>query len=270
MKRVKKRIFAGAVCEQLCYNIRDNTDPRVSVPPRPRFADDAGRARHRDEIARRRFARRVNANFDTDSLYSTLTCDQEDELHDFPSAKRLLRCFIRRLKHAFPEAVIAAVMGRGKHTHRIHFHMLSAGIPEDSIRKQWIYGTVLRIEHLRAHNWYDGIDHGQDYTALANYLIAHWTPEQGGHRYFITRNAREPETEPAREVKTEYTAERTPRPPKGYILVEARKTTYGLIYYKYVVSPEKPTRTRAKRCERIANQNKKRRRRSVELSLVNV
>lgn len=242
MKRVKKRIFSGAVCEQLCYNVRDGADVRKSEPPKPRFKDEADKARHRDEIARRRFVRKVNTNFDTGSLYSTLTCDQEDELHDFPSAKKLLRNFIRRLKRAFPAAVICAVMGRGKHTNRIHFHMLSSGVPEEVIRKQWIYGTVIRIEPLRGHNFYDGMDCGQDYTALANYLFAHWTAEQGGHRYFFTRNAREPEVEPAKEVKTEYTMERVPRPPKGYILVAASKTGYGLTYYKYVRKPDAPPR----------------------------
>ena len=74
-------------------------------------------------------------------------------------------------------------MGRGKGTHRIHFHMVSEGIPEEQIRKLWGMGEIVRIEHLREHNYYSGIDHGQDYTGLANYLFGHWTPEQGGHRW---------------------------------------------------------------------------------------
>lgn len=46
--------------------------------------------------------------------------------------------------------------------------------------------------------------------------------------------------EPAREVKTEYTEQRAPRPPKGYILVAAKRTSYGLSYYKYVRIPTAP------------------------------
>lgn len=244
MKRVKKRIFSGVVCEQLCYNVRDSADPRRADPPSPRFLNEEERNWHRDDIARRRFVRRVNANFGKGSLYSTLTCDQEDELHDFPTAKKLWRNFARRLKRAFPKAVICAVMGRGKHTNRIHFHMISAGLPEEIIRKQWRYGSVVRIEPLREHNYYEGVDHGRDYTGLANYLFAHWTPEQGGHRYFLTRNAREPEVEPAREVKTDYTEERAPRPPKGYILVAVKKTGYGLTYFKYIRQPDAPPKRR--------------------------
>ena len=38
----------------------------------------------------------------------------------------------------FPGARILIYMGRGKGTHRIHFHMVSEGIPEDMITKLWV------------------------------------------------------------------------------------------------------------------------------------
>ncbi len=111
--------------------------------------------------------------------------------------------------------------------------------------EEWIYGSIVRIDHLREHNYYDGIDHGQDYTGLANYLFDHWTPEQGGHRWKQTRNARKPERETPTVAKRVYTESKPPRPPKGYILVETKSTKYGYLYFKYVLEPPKRKRKRA-------------------------
>ena len=135
-------------------------------------------------------------------------------------------------------------MGRGKHTQRIHFHMISDGIPESLIREQWGLGDVLRIEHLREHNYYNGVDYGRDYTGLANYLFDHWTPEQGGHRWKQTRNLKKPERETPTITRREYTVNKPPRAPKGYVLVEARVTQFGYLYFKYVVEPPKRERRR--------------------------
>lgn len=237
MKRVKKRIFSGCVCEQLVYNICDGADIKTAREPRPRFKDEKDRLHHRLEISRRNHARLFNENFGTESLYSTLTFSDEEEVHTFREARRLRDNFIKRLKRKYPDAVIFIYMGRGKHTHRIHFHMVSNGIPAEAIADKWGYGSILRIDHLREHNYYDGVDRGRDYTGLANYLWGHWTEEQGGHRWKMTRNARRPEEEPPKEVKREYSEKKPPRPPKGYILVESKATRYGLLYFKYVRQP---------------------------------
>ncbi len=149
---------------------------------------------------------------------------------------------MRRLKYHFPDARIMIYMGRGKSTSRIHFHMVSDGIPEDMIRQLWGMGEIVRIDPLKEHNYYNGVDHGQDYTGLANYLFDHWTPEQGGHRWKQTTNLLKPDREAAKEIKRNYTESKAPRPPKGYILVESRATKYGYLYYKYVKEPAKRTR----------------------------
>lgn len=125
--------------------------------------------------------------------------------------------------------------------------MVSEGIPEDMITKLWGMGEIVRIEHLREHNYYSGIDHGQDYTGLANYLFDHWTPEQGGHRWKKAGKLDKPDREPSTEVKRNYTENKPPRPPKGYILVESKATKYGYLYYKYVRQPEPPKKARRKK-----------------------
>ncbi len=237
MKRVKRRIFSGTVCEQIVHNVSDRADVK-KAKPRIRFKDEADRAAHRDMIARKRNARLINANYGPSSLYSTLTFDDEHELHYFSDAKRIRTRWRKKLQKEYPSAKIYIVMGRGKSTSRIHFHMISDGIPASVIRQLWEYGDVVECKPLRKHNRYNGVDHGTDYTGLANYLFDHWTEEQGGHRYMATKNHVKPEAEAPVEVKREYTEEHAPAAPKGYKLVEAKATPFGYIYYKYILDPD--------------------------------
>ena len=242
MRQLKRRTFAGCVCDQIVYNAPDNVRNIKKYDPRPpRFKTEEERAQFLIGISRRKHARSFNANFSPNSLYSTLTFDDDNELHNFKDAKRIRDNFIRALKRKYPNAVIFFYLGRGKSTHRIHCHMVSEGIPKEFITEKWKYGTINRISNLRHHCYYDGVDHGQDYTGLANYLFNHWTPEQGGHRWKQTQNARKPDREDPTEVKIRggYSKKRPPRPPKGYKLVETYTTKYGFIYFKYVVEPHK-------------------------------
>lgn len=244
MKRIKKRIFSGTVCEQIVFNTSDRVRNIKEAKPRPRFKTQEEREQHKLLISRRRHARLINENMDTSGHYSTLTFNNEYEVHTFEEARIVRDRFFRRLKYYAPDAVIFIYMGRGKATGRIHFHMISKGVSEDIIRKNWFYGSVVRVESLRAHNYYNGADYGQDYTGLANYCFDHWTEEVGGHRWKATRNIRQPEEEAAKEVKRNYTTEKPPKPPKGYILVEASANKYGYLYFKYVKQPDKETRLR--------------------------
>lgn len=234
MKRVKKRTFSGVVCEQEIYSISDKSRNNKTAQPRLRFNSEEERERHKIGISKRKHARLVNENFSPSSLYSTLTFDNENEVHTFKEARYIRDLFVRRLKYSCPHAVIFIYMGRGKSTHRIHIHMLSEGIPKEIIKRQWQYGSVIAIDNLREHNFYNGVDYGQDYTALANYLFEHWTPEQGSHRWKQTRNARTPEKETVSVAKREYAENRPPKAPKGYKLVESKSTKYGYLYFKYV------------------------------------
>ncbi len=232
--QVKRRIFAGAVCEQMVYTVSDRVQDVAHAEPRVRFKDDAERARHREGISRRRFVRLVNAACNEQWLYSTLTMDNEHEVHTFAEALRVRDLFVRRLQYAAPDVQLIIVMGRGKSTGRIHMHMLSYGVDAGTIATKWVAGMVTRCVHLRKSCTYDGVDCGRDYTGLANYLFDHWTPEQGGRRWKQTRNLRQPTVEPAQIALRRYTMDRAPRAPKGYELVQSRATEFGLLHYKYV------------------------------------
>ena len=243
MRRVKKRTFSGVVCEQEVYDIPDRIkDVRNAKPPRPRFKTEEEREQHRIGISRRKHTRLVNSNFTHNSLYSTLTLSNQFEVHTFEEAEKIRKNFMKRIKRKFPDARMMIYMGRGKSTHRIHFHMLSDGVPEEAIRQKWNLGNIIRIDHLKEHNYNDGIDCGEDYTGLANYLFDHWTPEQGRKRWSATQNLIKPEEEAPKEIKREYTETKAPLAPKGYILVESKSTKYGYLYFKYVKKPPKKSR----------------------------
>lgn len=243
MRRVKKRTFSGVVCEQEVYDIPDRIkDVRNAKPPRPRFKTEEEREQHRIGISRRKHTRLVNSNFTHNSLYSTLTLSNQFEVHTFEEAEKIRKNFMKRIKRKFPDARMMIYMGRGKSTHRIHFHMLSDGVPEEAIRQKWNLGNIIRIDHLKEHNYYDGIDYGEDYTGLANYLFDHWTPEQGRKRWSATQNLIKPEEEAPKEIKREYTETKAPLAPKGYILAESKSTKYGYLYFKYVKKPPKKSR----------------------------
>lgn len=239
MRRAKRRTFSGVVCEQIVFSIPDRTRRLDKAEPRPRFKTEEEREAHKLAISRRRHNESFNENFSPTSLYSTLTLDNEHEVHTFDDADHVAINYVRRLKYSYPDAVIFWYKGRGKSTHRIHFHFVSEGVPEEVIKEKWGLGDVIRIEHLREHNYYGGKDYGQDYTGLANYLFDHWTPEQGGKRWKQTKNARKPEREEPTEVKREYTLKKPPKAPEGYILVEATANSWGYLYFKYIVEPPK-------------------------------
>lgn len=244
-KLMKQRIFAGCTCEQQVYSVPDGIRKPESYDPekmkKDRFESETAYDKFKLGISRRNHARLFNENFSPTSIYSTHTFDNDWEVHDFEEARIIRKRFIRALKHKYPDAVIFLYMGRGKTTNRIHFHMVSEGIPEEFIISKWKYGRIRHVSHLREHCWYEGVDHGQDYTGLANYLFNHWTEEVGGHRWFMTKNARKPEKEEPAEVKVAggYSAKRPPKAPKGYMLVSIEATKYGYWSFKYVVIPPK-------------------------------
>lgn len=242
VKRHKRRLFAGKVCTQIVYTVSDGADPKTSKPRKPRFQTQAERDEFNGKLSLDRFIALMNANFSPTSLYSTLTLDTENEVHTAEEMRRVRDNLVRRMQYHYPKAKIVVVYGRGKTTNRFHLHMVTEGIPEEAIGELWGLGSVIEVRHLRKHNFYideqgNKVDHGQDYTALASYLHAHWKKEFGGHRYKATRNCIRPEPEPATEAVREYSPKHPPVAPRGYILVEARTTKYGYQYYKYVVDP---------------------------------
>ena len=256
MRKAKTERWYGAVHEKIIYSLPNSArNPARYEPekmPRDRFDTEEEYEKFKVGISRRNHYRRFMANFSTTSLYSTLTFNTEWEIHTFTDAKIIRRRLIRALKRKYPDAVIFLYMGRGKATKRIHFHMVSEGVPAEFITSKWKYGEIVDIDPLREHNYYDKIDHGADYQGLANYLFDHWTEEVGGHRWFQTKNAKEPDKDEPVELEEDevYTEENPPEAPNGYKLVETKASGYGYILFKYVVIPPKDPRRSAGKKDR--------------------
>ena len=234
MPKIKRRIDSGSVCEQEVFTVPANKRNLKTAEPRPRFKTEDERERHKIGISRRHHTRLMNTNFTPKSFYSTLTLDVEHEAHTYEEARQIRDLYVRRIRHANPDAKIMIYIGKGRKSNRFHFHMVSDGLSEKVIRDKWHQAGKVYIEHLRAHNYYNGVDHGQDYTGLANYLFNHWTPEQGGHRWKATKNMQKPTKEERSPVKRNYSPSNPPKAPKGYRLVECRSNQYGYLNFKYV------------------------------------
>lgn len=247
MHILERKIWSGAVLEIQRYLTEKVRNLSQNSRPNPRFKTEEERAEFMLARSRRHFERLVNENFTPAGTYDTFTFNQDYECHTAAEAKYLLRLYIRRIRRDYPSAKIIAVIGKGKKTSRYHVHALIEGVPKDIIESKWTYGEVCRIEQLREHNYYDGVDHGRDYTAVADYMFDHWTPEQGQRKWIATKNLCRPEVEVTTEpagiaAKKGYDAG-IPEIPAGYIFIEAKQTKYGFSSFKYVLDP-KPKRQR--------------------------
>lgn len=245
MPRCKRRTFSGVVLEQEVFWVGENAKNLRDIEPKPPIRSEAEKAAYNEKQSLKRFIRNINSNFTPDDYYVTLTLDNEHLIDTFPEAKRIRESYIRSLQRLFPGATLVTMMGRGKRSKRIHFHMLISGVPRKVISEKWVWGRIKNIEHLREQNYYERIDHGADYTGLAIYLFDHWTPEQGkGKRWRQTLNLQRPDREKPTIPKRTYSANHPPITPKGYRLVETRSTDYGYLYFKYVKIVGKPAAKR--------------------------
>lgn len=240
MPRCKRVIRSGDVIEQEVYNVSDRSPNPRRAEPKPVIKTPEEREMFNIRQSLKRFIRVVNTNFNCKSLYATLTFDDAHLPPDYAAAKRIRDNYIRRLQYAYPKLIAVIVMGRGKFTKRLHMHMLIAGVDEQTVRKKWKQGSIVRIENLREHNFYGDVDHGQDYTGLATYLFKHWTPEQGGKRWKPTKTVQQPDRRRPTLPKRHYSLDKPPLTPKGFMLVSAHASGRyegEFLYFKYVRIP---------------------------------
>lgn len=237
MKKNKKRIFAGSTCDQIVYFVSDRSSKKKNAPEKFRFKDEEEREQHKRGISLRHCIQLVNANFTPSGYFATLTFDDENEQIFFDDAKRIRAAFIRKIRNKFPDVKIICFLGRGKSTERIHMHMIFEGADPETVNKLWTFGEIRKIEHLR-QNQKDaetGEEIGADYSSLATYLFNHWTKEQGGHRYYKTKNLQQPEEEAPTECILSYSPSKPPKAPKGYKFVKCTANTlYGFQSFHYV------------------------------------
>ena len=232
-KQVKRTTYAGNICQNVIYAKRERElRLRHYKQPRPRFRNEQEREEHRRKISLHRFVLALNAAFSSRGYFGTLTFDsQRFPEVDFATAKKERDNFIRRIKRAYPEAVLALVIGAGDKEGRLHIHIIIEGVDPVKIGDIWSRGFVY-LKALYEYSEHNCTSCGADYTAVARYMFDQAIAEIGQHRYYISRNADKPEVQEP-EVCTEiYTLSHCPEEP-GYILVRSYADVYGNLFFWY-------------------------------------
>lgn len=239
MATYKKRTISGAVCEIEFFNAPESRSPGLK-PKRESIRTDEERREYNRKKSLKHFTRIINTNFDSSAYYCTLTYSDSHLPETFAEAEKNLENYIRRLRRTNPQAKIIAVTGYGKRSGRLHHHLIISGVSEGDILNKWQYGEIKRAEHLRRHNFYNGVDHGEDFSALAAYLHAHTPDSVKGRRWRQTKNLEQPKSEKPKKVCRSYSVKKPPKAPEGFMLVDVQNSEYygsGYINFKFVRIP---------------------------------
>lgn len=244
MQNCKRETYSGAVYEAEIYPVSDKVKSIQDSMPKPdnirTLEEKEAYNRHKSE---KHFIRLVNTNFNSKSYYVTVTYNDTNLPNSYQEACNNLDNYIRRLKYTNPNAVIVAVIGYGSRSGRLHHHLLISCVDEADILSKWTYGEIAKAEHLRKDNYYNGVNHGEDFTALAVYLHQHTPIEHKGKRWKQTKSIQKPVQKKAKIIKRTFSTTTPPKAPKGYTLVEARTCEYfasGYMYFKYVRNVREP------------------------------
>ncbi len=239
MATYKKRTISGAVCEIEFFNAPESRSPSLK-PKRESIRTDEERREYNRRKSEKHFVRLVNTNFDHNAYYVTLTYDNEHLPATYEEAERNLENYKRRLQRYNPNIKLIAVTGEGKNSGRLHHHLIILGAAEKDIIEKWTGGNIARAEHLRKHNYYNGVDQGEDFTALAEYLFHHTEQVTKGRRWKQTKKLEQPKEQKPQKVCRSYSEKKPPKAPEGYKLVAVQTSEYfgsGYVCFKYVRIP---------------------------------
>lgn len=242
MQNCERVTRSGAVLEKEYYPVSENIRNIGRSKPEPEnVRTPEEKARYNRYKSEKHFVRLINTNFRSGDYYVTLTYNDGHLPESYEEAQKNIDNYIRRLRYSNPNAKIVAVTGHGKSTGRLHHHLIISGVSESDIISKWTFGSIIKAEPLREHNEYNGIDHGEDFTALAVYMHKHTPEEYKGKRWKQTKNILQPIAEKPKKVRRVYSPDHPPKAPQGYMLVEARKSEFyksGYVYFKYVRIPQ--------------------------------
>lgn len=241
--RCFKKTQSGAVCEIEVFSVPNGVKITKNTKPKPvNVRTDEEKARYNNYKSEKHFVRLVNTNFTSVAYYVTLTYNNEHLPESYTEASKNLENYVRRLRYSNPHAKVIAVTGYGSRSGRLHHHLIVSGVSEGDILGKWSGGEIVKTEHLRKDNYYNGVNHGEDFTALAVYLHKHAPAEHKGKRWKQTKNIQQPMQEKAKEVKRVYSEVCPPKAPDGFTLVKVKTCEFfnGYICFKYVRKPCEP------------------------------
>ncbi len=187
--RCKKVTYAGAVLEVEVFTVSDKVRNIKNAIPKPENnLTPEQKAQKNVNKSQKQFIRLVNTNFTSRAYYITLTYKDEYYPNNYEQAIKDRNNYLRRLKYHNPNVRYIAVTGYGSITGRLHHHLIVDGAGENDILQLWTCGDIARAEHLREHNYYNGVDYGEDYTALACYLHEHTPKSYNKRRWLQSKN----------------------------------------------------------------------------------
>lgn len=234
--RYLKRVYSGAVLEMEIYIASDGNAPKPGID-RKTVRTEEEKQEYNRRKSEKHFIRIVNTNFSSSDYYVTATYNNERLPASYEAAANNLDNYVRRLRRNNPNAKIIAVTGCGRKSGRLHHHLIISGVSESDIISKWNGGEIVRAEHLRAHNYYSGVDHGEDFTALSVYLHAHTPTDVKGRRWKQTKSIQQPKEEKPKKIKRVYSESKPPKAPQGFEFVEVYTSEYfggGYMRFKYV------------------------------------
>ena len=163
--------------------------------------------RYNDELAVRRLTRLINANFEPDDLWVTLTYERETRPESKQAAKRQLSAFLVKLRRLYGEHGVelkyvkrTALGERGALHHHI---VIPQGVPTRHITRLW-------REHIgasdRAHPpFYVPLYPDSEFSSLAGYIVKQTTDDIDDDKYekkwVGSRNLKKPVEDPPEDIE---------------------------------------------------------------------
>ena len=174
------------------------------------------------KLAKRRLTRLINANFEADDLWITLTYEQDKRPADKKAAKLLFNKFIRKLRSEYRKCGLelkalkcTAVGERGAFHHHL---IINQGVKTRDITKLW---RMVSGASNKAHPpYYVPLYPEGEYSSLASYLVDQLDigdEDLGERKWTGTRNLTKPTENPPKDIEAIIWQE-PPVPWEGYVI----------------------------------------------------
>lgn len=211
MPFLEKRIYSGKLLEIERYPVTKN-GRRLSRGPKMKSSSKAQQNLN-EKNARKLLIRLLNVNFCERDLFATLTYKEQvteaQARKDITNYIRRLKTYRNRKRLPAIKYIIVIEMKNN----RVHAHLVLSEMPMEEAERLWGKGRVT-ISRLEPDEY--------GFEALARYITKNSCTEKNKKRWSQSRNLKRPKVV-KKEIKR-MNIYRTPRPLKGYKIIEVETT----------------------------------------------
>lgn len=251
-----RKIQSGRVIEESIFPVAPNVKPRSA---RVRGATTARKQDRNDRDAVKRLARTLNTNcvpgdlllqptYDDDALFRLAEGLDADELPELEKrAIHALDLFVRRMQRELKKQgvtlrcvkITSDLDGDTGEVVRVHHHLVCCG-GGFTMLDGVLYVGDRKVDDIwgRGHVDWKPLQHQDDYTQLAVYLLRQVRRKPDGKKYSVTKNLYKPVVVSERIV---YRPRRL-RAPKGAKILQDGNYEPGMPHYIRYVRPAKTAR----------------------------